>query len=785
MKFKYTSYLLIFSCFCLATAKEHDSLQLESLYKKYFELPRDDVHIYFNKGVYLKGDKIWFTAYIKERNGLPSLNSTTQYCLLYNVTGNPLSQKVLHVSKGNTPGQLKVEPEYTTGILYIMAFTNWMRNFDKEDVFKGKLILKGVESNVVELSYGQNAHQVTIHAEGGKFITQTVNNFAFRITNYNNSSVKVKDAFVMDSMGHMVSSNIAVNSSGMGKFNIRPKSRELYFFKAEMENRGIIENQLPNVENEGVIISINNLIEDRILIEFSSNSSNFPKLKNKKFHLTINQGGQMIRKSFTYVKVGFSVEFMRKDLMRGVNIVTLFNHDYNPIVKRLVFYSIENYHITKTKLVKAAKRNDSINLQLQLLANKSINSRISISVLQENTVANFNEKSIISSFLLSPFIRGEIDDIDFYLSSVNRKKKFELDLLMLLQKVKSPIDNDFIFNPLQKQFEYSKGGTLKGKVYNANYNCDEKILMYPTSFENRTFTKVDNNKDFVFDNILVYKGDSIKLLLLNEKGKLIKPEVSFEFSPFKEYTEPFPTTDILNDAECVLQRQFVIRFNDPLIFENQTELEEVSVFGQRHRDNLNHRSVLTGGLFAGVKITKKEIEENVVLSKLLRKLGYNVSAGPINGNILVKAKLPMSKPPVVVLNGFPMREGLRDFPLESIDEIYYEHMGTHGSNGGTIYIYQKSGSFSRKNDEDQFINLYTEEGFDRGETYYAPNYSSYSDEGFLNYGAIYWNGNIKTDNKDIFEITFPDYRNDRVKLFLEGMNTNGGLIYDSITVDVK
>jgi len=56
---------------------------------------------------------------------------------------------------------------------------------------------------------------------------------------------------------------------------------KLFIFQFREDGR-IIEKQLPNVENEGVTISINNLIEDRILIEFRSNSSTFPKLKNKK-----------------------------------------------------------------------------------------------------------------------------------------------------------------------------------------------------------------------------------------------------------------------------------------------------------------------------------------------------------------------------------------------------------------------------------------------------------------------------------------------------------------------
>lgn len=50
---------------------------------------------------------------------------------------------------------------------------------------------------------------------------------------------------------------------------------------------------------------------------------------------------------------------------------------------------------------------------------------------------------------------------------------------------------------------------------------------------------------------------------------------------------------------------------------------------------------------------------------------------------------------------------------------------------------------------------------------------------------MHWKPSIAVDEKGIFEITFPDYKQKSVKLFIEGMDLDGKLISDTITVQMN
>ncbi len=352
-----------------------------------------------------------------------------------------------------------------------------------------------------------------------------------------------------------------------------------------------------------------------------------------------------------------------------------------------------------------------------------------------------------------------------------------MDLLLITEGWSKYDWNNIFQNPPQERFGFERGVTIKGKVVNATYDQNNQVMIYPSSISNMRVANVNNNKDYVFENAYVIKGDSINLTLLNSKGKALKPRMTADFLPFAIGDSRKHIEGLLKPGNSSIGK---VKGSDAILEmiaeDNIVALENVTVYEKGKENKLTQNPGLMTGIFDGVKISPKDVKKNVTLSRFMRSLGYRVVTDPINSTFSVVTKVPLTPPPVIILNGNPLGEALRDFPLESVDEVYYEHLGTHGSPGGTIYIYRKNGSLVEQKSLERFAKILATEGFSRPMEYYNPKYSSYNSLEFLEYGVVHWEPKAIADEKGMVEITFPDYELKSAKLFIEGMDMEGGFV---------
>lgn len=99
------------------------------------DFPEEKTVLITDRDFYLAGDKLWFKAFVFVENELNSDLSKVLYVELFNDKGNVFVQHKYGVSQGNTAGVLDIPVEVNTGVYYLRAYTQYMRNFPLERFF--------------------------------------------------------------------------------------------------------------------------------------------------------------------------------------------------------------------------------------------------------------------------------------------------------------------------------------------------------------------------------------------------------------------------------------------------------------------------------------------------------------------------------------------------------------------------------------------------------------------------------------------------------------------------
>ena len=122
--------------------------------------------------------------------------------------------------------------------------------------------------------------------------------------------------------------------------------------------------------------------------------------------------------------------------------------------------------------------------------------------------------------------------------------------------------------------------------------------------------------------------------------------------------------------------------------------------------------------------------------------------------------------------------------LKLVSEIYINKNGTTIQSTGTgvikIYTNKEYRSTPRKSLAKSFI---ISNAFAIELNYKNPTYASYSDEGFSNYGTIFWEPNLETEG-NLIQFSIPNLNQKRITVQIEGISTEGKLISTIKTINL-
>ncbi len=790
MKFFLTIFLFFF--FARGHSQNIPLDKTADALREYFKLPRENIFLHVNKTDFVKGENIWFKGYVLNTiESLPFVETSNVYVGLYNEEGQQIKKNLYLAKDGYFQGNFEIDSTYSAGDVYIKAETNWMRNFNEKNRFIEKLrIVDGIEN--VNISNTQNSIlDVQFLPEGGHLVSNVINTVGVKILNENGYGVAVNDVGIIDgSTGEQVAS-FSTNRFGHGKFRLLPQPSTIYTAVKDFQSGESFQFKLPLPDRNGLVLELkNSSYQDKIPVLIKTNNATIGSLKDKNFYALIYKENREQRIDIEFVEDSLATGFFisKKDIPLGVNTVTIFTEENEPILERM-FFNTDGLSMPELTAKIKDHNQDSLSVNLQIKGEPKNLVNFSASILPMGTSSYNHKDNIQSAFYLAPYLSGFVENPAYYFKNKTAKKEYELDLLLLNQGW-SAYNWDSIFNaPPVERFDFERGITLNINV-NEKVTEDKSYYIFPTVNHLEKEVKINEGQEqFQVSNFYLQNGEEVNVSEM-DKNELKKPKVYITSVNTKtlDRLNPWPSNFI---NERSLNR---IKSENFILPTGLIALDEVTVTEdkllKKAKANINVQPFLKYKISV---VTKETIFKYPNVLDLIRYRGYNIQRGPFgydgntvesNQQFLVRIESQRGGSPLVIyINGVrqPTLDFLSGLRTEEIESYFFDRNniipGVSNGFSEKLYIYlRRGGNFLNNNSSTKKIatTYVVENGFMPNKTFYNPKYKTFLDETFSRIGVIHWEPEIRiVDNQANFKILNTGLSN--FKIFLEGMDAEGNL----------
>ncbi|WP_299889350.1 hypothetical protein [uncultured Lacinutrix sp.] len=811
---------------------------LES-YMEYVEMEREVAYAHINKSVFVKGEAIGLQAYFfnKETKQL-STETSNAYFTISNDKGKVIKSKLVMANAGIAVSDFQIDSLFTSGNYNVKVFTNWMRNFNEQNFFTETIrILDPVLDNVNKDIVNKPEIDAQFLGESGHILIDVDNTIGVVLKNEYGIGVPFVKGEIVESNNATVAT-FKVNQFGIGKFIFKPELNKSYKAKYNYENKDY-EVAISTIQNTGIVLNVKDASENLVL-NFKTNSKTLPAISKYVYKLVIHNGSELKESFFSFKnKKDIRIELPKKDLYTGINIFTVFDKDNNPILERQ-YFNYDGLSFTNSLEPKVITSQDTTTVKIPYNAiDSEVLNQFSISVLPAKTKANSRHHNLASYTLLQPYVKGYIEEANYYFSNISNKKKYDLDNLLITQGWSS-YDWKTIFEDAP-EYDYD---AEKGIAYTATSLTDSnaRLMLYPILNSQMEFAKIDSeNRSFIKSGLFPVNDEQIQIGEITATGQILKPKLKLSFNP-----SSVPEIDNIIKPGNVLVNVTDEKniSNNILAWKAVESLEEVFVEKKKEYtkiEKLQNRSLGKVEAIDEAKSTKYQ-----TLVRYLREKGFAVNDSPgrfiITNNLVndhrdksvrltnytpvatggqqaiqldqhsslrdnnnsrlagrngeyVDYAQNASSIPIVYFNGMMLHQNLEVLANLRMNQIEYIEInktgaGTGmrgGAGAGLIRIKTKIPSEITKEIEKKEIstkyNIPLK--FSVAKSFYIPNYVSKQNDFFNEFGTIGWYTNLTLDANGELIIKIPSKGLSSVKLFIEGVTNNSTFVSEIKNIKIN
>lgn len=735
----------------------------------------EKVFIHTNKPSYFNDDIIWFKAYVGKNSNKPSLNTTLLYVNLLDENEKVLFSNNILIHKGVGQGQFQLDGITDSSVVYLQAYTNYMQNFGDGNHYlqKIKIINNVVASEIVQV----DNYDIQVFPEGGYLLEGAENILGIKSL-ISGSGVEFSGEIV-DSKNNNVAS-FKNEYLGMTKCSFFYKSDEEYSIILKL-NDTIIKNKIPKARKKGLIVKLDNSNNEYLSLDLKTNNKTLKESKRNNFKLLFHQRNQVV--DFLEItnldSLNFHLEIDKSAFFNGVNTLTVFN-DNQPISERKFFIEkVTNESLLEIR--KEAVKSDSIEYKIKFSDNlqKPLNANLSVSVSSTN-ISISETTNIKSAFLLSPYVKGTIDNPTNYFNKQNKNRKQQFELLLLTQgwtqySSKKMITN---LNP-RALYNFEQGFKFLGTTTPllSNYlglMTKDNILIDKIFLNGKT--------NFGFDKLLVYKGDSVKISFLDNQNAALKPK-QITIDSLKQIE--FPKLDISDEYVAKIKKTTVNNDFIENLESDITKLDVVDLKGKKRGEKYKERRnfiikykdlIWDIGKYYNLELDEKYTSESDLMHYLNREENVKIENWRGLENYL---SIPGGEA-ILFIDG--QRINSNDLygayvKMEDIESIAVQ-------TEFRLRIYQVFTTDNYKNNiQELFSNFVVQRGYNKVKKYYTPIYNYKSN---VKLTEIDWKPELITN--ELGEVYFKIKKNTDVDNYLfsiNGFSESGILINNIISISSK
>ncbi|WP_162419592.1 TonB-dependent receptor plug domain-containing protein [Cyclobacterium roseum] len=762
----------------------------------------EKVYLHHDKPYYMSGEVIWLNAYLVHASDLtPSDKSKILYVDLINDKNELVKKLTLETEDGRTNGDLSLPGDLQEGEYTLVAYTNWMKNFGKEQFFKKPIYIWSPESNDKNPDPTVKSDpDFQFFPEGGEMVTGISGKVAFKATGPDGQGIEVTGE-VYDDTGLKLT-DIASTHVGMGSFRITPDSARSYLAKVTFENGTTREYPLPKASPLGYGMNFESQGE-RIEI---TTVTNHPTGENV---LLTGIAGDQLRYSQEFRMIPNEenrLEIPKSAFPTGIVRFTLATAAGEPLAERLVFIDhADQLSLTISSNQQQFLSREQVMLEIEAKDPKGnpVATSFSLAVTDDQLASReSNGMKIQSYLLLTSDLKGYIEAPGYYFNPENEDRHAALDLLMMTQgwrrfAWKDILADNFPAIDHSHEFDIRISGNLQKDNGDPIPN-GEAILFLKDKYQTFIATETNENGNFVFEGF--HFNDSIDVLIqgTDARGRTRNVNVSIDdevYFPLLQATGNWST----ESAVARINRDYFSP-SLPLFQGIETDisslelgellLEEVVVEGRAEisRPFTLHRN-------ADMTIEANQLPPapsgNILEVLQGRVAGLQVvRSGPNQFSAVIRGQ----GTPLYLLDGVPVDESM----VQSINQYDISRIeilkspgntaiyGGRGSGGVIALFTQRGPSEIEEPETGDHIIVQRIGGFSKTRQFYSPKYGENTRSEIPDFrSTIYWNPNVRTNEKGLAQVTF--FTADRSTLYrvnAEGISEKGKIGQAELMLEV-
>lgn len=781
-KIKFAFLFILLIQFSTTSQDLFKDKKIDIAFIKYSERPRETAYVHLNKSTYITNEDLGFTAYVFHKNDKKlSLLTKNLYVVIRDKNNKTVKEKLLKVENGITHNIFKIDSLFASGNYKFFAYTNWMKNFKEQNFFVQSFkVINPDDTKIIENKTISAKIDAQFLPESGHLVANIRNTVGVIIKNNLGFGIPNVSGTLLDDKNEAMAS-FKVNKLGIGKFSFMPENGKQYHVNIRY-NDNQSRFKINKIEQKGIVLSTLQKRES-VLVSIKTNNLTFRDVANKSYKITLHNGTNITSFPVKFKHKIISKVFKNENLTTGINVFTLFDPLNNPIAERMIF-NYKDIKLSKLNAIKIKKSSDSLDISIsyKTLNNKVLNN-ISISILPQNTITYNQQQNIVSQTYLQPYIKGAVENAQFYFKNTNNATKYHLDNLLLTQGWSSYSWNAIFNHSPSLNYFFEKGITLKANVKNT---VKSKYVLFSIDSKKPNYYILNHNEhEFVATNLFPLPKENIKISKIIGKGKLVPaklypqffpniiPALNQEYALFDNNKQPLET--IINIEASVFKSSLnKVQQMDEIIL--KTNLEE------RRIEKIKSKS-----FGRAVVLSNADRKEGSNLANFLNARGFNAFdnlSGSFNIKIRGANSINAGGNPVIYLDGMQLFDYsiLSGFDMSIIDYIDINRNGIgEGIRGGAgvikIYTDPDLGYTEKNNKTVQEFNFPIT--FSKSKKYYTPKYQNYNSKFYREYGVIDWLpiNKINADGTIAFKVANIQYNN--IKLFIEGFANDGTFISET------
>lgn len=763
-----------------------------------FLRPQEKTHIQTDRNDYLAGESIWFKAYARLEEK-PSILSKVVYADLVNALGVVVDKKMCKLNNGVADAVLDIKPELPTGTYYLRCYTLWMLNFPSF-IAEKKIRIFNYNNSPAEKTNAVTSTNININffPEGGNLITGLKSIVAFKALDQNGNPFSVSGEIVNSKNEKIIS--FKSMHDGMGSFELTPAANDAYRAVIQIPGGSQKTVPLPVTKDEGITMSVDNSNPNKTFIKVERSEKNKEKYNNLLVVAQLNY--QVAYMGKLNINEGLdALAINKKTLPPGIMQVTVLTEDGRPLSERIVF--VANHTISNSLLaaglVNIEKRKKNT---ISLDAREFTNLQAAVSVTNANSEPGKYPPSILSSFLLSSDIKGNVHEPGYYFKDKEPVTLQMLDLVMMINGWRRFALEDIMANKFSDlHYPFETGLSVTGKVLQSNGKSVLKggkinlIVKGEDSTHILAEAKTNDASVFVVDDIDFKKGATIHYQGTNTTKTEAVVAVIIDSTYFDTLARVKPNTEnIFGPATSSALLQRLLTDRQKADSAKGKTLGEVVVKTRKRSETDSLNSVYATDIFFASDQTLA-LNPNINYYDVWQVLRMSVPGIAINQTD-TGTQVNFSRYESIDMFSENTRNSsvaffLNEIPvdihrIESLDpsdialvKIFKGVTGIAlGADRGAIAIYTVKGSSGRDWRQKGF-DFFKRSGYSVPREFYEMDYSKINPENTNPdiRTTIYWNPQVKTkDGKALIEFYNDDVCK-KFKVVIEGMDANGKLLH--------